>query len=305
MKSKLIWAYTLLILAFSPSTASASRLLDCYKKTIDSTTLDPVLHSSEDRAGIAAIYRLPDKQKVEELKKLTWNSIGESYRDRILYQASVATNSYEIGVYIEMAAASRDPRWIKTLEKWRSEWKNVEKGWQTFLLPRADQALKELSSLQGPELSNRFGLQYWNRIKEGDYKSTATLDARKLVSESKINVTPHAFSRGQDHHLSQESIIEALHNGKVVSFETMDGARDTAVFRWVGQAKNGTVIRLIISMTDHLNVITASPTNIQEVRLYFHPDYTPKTEATLYRRLTQEGYFSNERASDPLNDVIE
>src|SRR4051812_37718015 len=79
--------------------------------------------NSEGGAEVVEIYSLPDpKQNVERIKSLQWSSLSQSDQKEILNRASTATNSFEIGAYIEMAGKSKDPQWVPLLQNWVDSW---------------------------------------------------------------------------------------------------------------------------------------------------------------------------------------
>lgn len=111
--------------------------------------------AEQDRAApmsksLAEILRIENPvDRVNALKSLHGNSLTPAEIQLAIDHASASTNSFEIAQMIRIAEDSKSPAWTPTLNRWLTEWKGVQRGWQTYQLEPARRARIEIGAAQG------------------------------------------------------------------------------------------------------------------------------------------------------------
>ncbi len=124
--------------------AASSLVVDGEVRIFDLRTNIAVARSPGDHA-LAEVLAIEDpKSRVAKLSAVSWSELTPTEQNLLLEHAGVATNSFELGQIIRIAAGSDDSRWVPILNMWSSAWKQIGRGWQTFLLPEAEKALNIL-----------------------------------------------------------------------------------------------------------------------------------------------------------------
>ena len=244
-----------------------------------------LLHKNERIDQILSMESSSEKTAL--LEQLEWQNLSKEAKDKILLSAETTVNSFEINAFVDLAKTSNAPEWLPILTTWLQEWEEIKNGWQTYTRPKVIVAIKRLGGnvTRVTRTESQFGKTYLDSLGE-NFKSKATSDARAFIAKGKINFTSHSLSRAVERGLTEEEVLEALNSDPsgVVYYGRYNDELDLATFRWVGKTKKGRALRLIVSMTDRLNIITVSDTNLS-LDFYFHPDYTPETAVHLYRRI--------------------
>jgi esterase len=96
------------------------------------------------------IFKIEDpKTRVARLSKIQWGELTDSEQELFLERAPALTNSFEIGQAIRIAGTSSDPRWEPILSRWLEQWKDIQRGWQTFVRADAEKSLLAVKNRDG------------------------------------------------------------------------------------------------------------------------------------------------------------
>lgn len=113
-------------------------------------------------------------------------------------------------------------------------------------------------------------------MSEPIYKELTT-QAKKFVREGKYKITYHVMVDHPERHITVADILECLKIGDIVSLEprTVAGREKytgTDRYRWFGQDAKDRVLRLIVSITGNVIVISAAEATLTQRDRYLSED---------------------------------
>jgi hypothetical protein len=86
--------------------------------------------------------------RVEALGKIHGLDLSPDQHRKLIAQAPLLFNSYEIAQYIRIASESNNAEWLPVLQDWVRKWEVPQQRWQGFMASSAKDAAEKLECLK-------------------------------------------------------------------------------------------------------------------------------------------------------------